>query len=171
MSNHFYYRNIAKNTSQVLALTGLKPEEFSALSHVFEVYWQKRMQRMTFEGKPRMRAYKPRKSSMFAQADDRLLFVLSFLKLNPLQEEHGAKYGLHQPKVCLWLGHLLPVLEESLAKQGVLPARTNEQLQQKLREQKTVLMDVTERPVRRSVDNQTQKEHYSGKKSGIPKSI
>jgi hypothetical protein len=170
MSNQFYYRNIVKDTSQVLALTGLQPEEFSVLSLVFEAYWQKRMQRMTFEGKPRWRAYKPRKGSVLAEADDRLLFVLSYLKLNPLQEEQAAKYGLRQPKVCLWLGHLLLVLEESLANEGVLPARTNEQLRKRIKDEKTVLIDVTERPIRRSVDNQTQKEHYSGKKNDTPKS-
>lgn len=105
------------------------------------------MQRITLENKPRDRAYKPRKTSVFVQADDRLLFVLSYMKLNPLQEAHGVMFGLRQSKVCVWLGHLLPVLEEALASEKVLPARTNQELQQRLRDCSTVLIDATERPI------------------------
>jgi hypothetical protein len=171
MKNRYHYRNIVKDSAQVLGVSGLQPEEFSALSLVFDVFWHTRMKHMTFEGKPRTRTYKPRQGSALAEADDRLLFVLSYLKLNPLQEEHASKYGLRQPKVCLWLGHLLPVLEASLAHERALPARTNEQLRRRLAQEKTVLIDVTERPIRRSVDYEMQKENYSGKKNAIPKSI
>jgi Helix-turn-helix of DDE superfamily endonuclease len=169
MKKRILYRDIASNESCVLAMTDLQPDEFSALSLVFETSWQKRMQRITLENTPRERTYKPRKNSSLAEADDRLLFVLSYMKLNPLQEAHGASFGLRQPKVCVWLNHLLPVLEETLQQERVLPARTNEQLQKVIATYTTILMDATERPIRRSIDAQTQEDHYSGKKNAIPK--
>jgi hypothetical protein len=82
-------------------MTGLKVDEFATLSPIFEHFWQRRMQRITLENKPHERAYKVRKTSVFSQADDLLLFVLSYMKLNPLQEAHGATFGLSQSKVCV----------------------------------------------------------------------
>lgn len=111
-----------------------------------------------------------RKTSVFADAGDRLLFVLSYMKLNPLQEAHGATFGIRQSKVCVCLSHLLPVPEEVLASEKVLPARSNEELQKRLKDCTTVLIDATERPIRRSVDAETQREQYSGKKNAIRKS-
>ncbi|MFM8834203.1 MAG: transposase family protein, partial [Cytophagales bacterium] len=136
----------------------------------FETYWQRRMQRMTLENKPRNRMYKPRTNSVLPTSDDRLLFVLSYMKLNPLQEAHGALFGVGEPKVCVWLGHLFVVLEETLQSVRVLPARSNEALQARLKDCRTVLLDATERPIQRSVDPETQREHYSGKKNRILKS-
>jgi Helix-turn-helix of DDE superfamily endonuclease len=169
MKHRIYYRDIASNESRVLAMTGFRPDEFSALSLLFERFWQKPMQRITLENTPRERAYKPRKSSSLTEADDRLFFVVSYMKLNPLQEAHGASFGLRQPKVCVWLHHLLPVLEEALQHERVLRARTKEELQKIMTKHKTILMDATERPIRRSIDDETQKEQYSGKKNVILK--
>ena len=163
------YRDIAEEESRVVAMTGLKRSEFAALGARFEVCWQRRMQRMTLENTPRDRAYKPRKNSVLATGDDRLFFVLSYMKLNPLQEAHGASFGMHQPKVCVWLRHLLAVLEEALSAEQVLPSRTNAALQTRLKECRTVLLDATERPIQRSVDKETQQEHYSGKKTAYRK--
>ena len=171
MKDRLTYTDIAEDNPRVVAMTGLKPEEFAVLQVRFEICWQRRMQRMTLENKPRDRAYKPRKNSVLATGDDRLLFVLSYMKLNPLQEAHGATFGMRQPKVCVWLHHPLAVLEEALNAEQVLPARTNEALQRRLKECRTVLLDATERPIQRSVDKETQQEHYSGKKNGIPKSM
>lgn len=164
MENRLTYTDIAHHPSRVVAMTGLKPEEFVILSLHFEAFWQRRMQRITLENTPRNRLYTPRKNSVLPTGDDRLLFVLSYMKLNPLQEAHGAAFGMRQPKVCVWLNHLLPVLSETLLAEKVLPARTNQALQTRLKDCHTVLLDVTERPIQRSVDAETQKEHYSGKK-------
>lgn len=171
MKHRLHYTDILANPSRVIAMTGLTPEEFSLLSRQVENHWQRRMQRITLENKPRNRSYKPRKNSVLPSADDRLLFVLSYMKLNPLQEAHGAVFGVSQPKVCVWLGHLLAVLEEALRAEDALPARRAQELQQRLQDCRTVLLDATERPIQRSVDNETQREHYSGKKNATPKSI
>jgi hypothetical protein len=88
------YHDIKGNTAGVVALTGLTPDEFILLSQSTEKAWQKWMQGITLEGKPCGRIYKPRNDSMLPASEDRLLFVLSYLKLNPLQESHGAMFGV-----------------------------------------------------------------------------
>jgi hypothetical protein len=89
MKRRLRYTDILASPSRVLAMTGLTPEEFPLLSLQFDIHWQRRMQRITLENKARKRCYKPRKNSVLPSADDRLLFVLSYMKLNPLQEARG----------------------------------------------------------------------------------
>ena len=46
--------------------------------------------------------------------EDRLLFILVYLKTNPLQVAHGVLFGLPQGKTNQWLHVLLPVLQTAL---------------------------------------------------------
>lgn len=62
------------------------------------------------------------------------------------------------------------MIKEAFASEKVLPARTNQEIKKRLKDCQTVLMDASERPIRRSVDAETQREHYSGKKNSIRKS-
>jgi hypothetical protein len=55
MKHRLTYTDIAATPSRVVSLTGLKPEEFSRLSEQVEIYWQRRMRRITLENKPRDR--------------------------------------------------------------------------------------------------------------------
>jgi hypothetical protein len=54
---------------------------------------------------------------------DRLLFVLVYLKHNPLQILHARWFGLRQPKAHQWIYVLLPVLQATLESLGVAPSR------------------------------------------------
>ncbi|TAE27372.1 MAG: hypothetical protein EAZ92_09460 [Candidatus Kapaibacterium sp.] len=82
MKNRLTYTDTAKQLHRVLAMTGLKSEKFTALVQHCETLWQRRMQRITLENTPRNRAYKPRKNSVLETTENRLLFVLSSMKLN-----------------------------------------------------------------------------------------
>ena len=55
-------------------------------------------------------------------------------------------------------------MHEALARVGELPARPDQALPTVLAAHPRVLLDATERPVPRSTDAETQREHYSGKK-------
>ena len=60
-----------------------------------------------------------------------------------------------------------PILESTLEKKILLPKRkitSMEELFHLIPVLKTMLIDVVERPIRRPVNNETQKLHYSGKK-------
>lgn len=162
------YTDLASNQKRLLALTGLKPTEFEALCLFFDQAWQGVFRYKTLEGKPRRRQSTPRKNSTLPTPQDKLLFVLYFLKTNPLQEQLGTHFAMPQSQVSFWLSRLLPTLEQALTRAECLPERKSEQLARAVADQKRLLLDGTERPVLRSSDHETQKEHFSGKKNAIP---
>ena len=161
------YTDLRENPKALLAHTGLKPEEFEALCQPFREVWQGYIHYYTIEGKPRQRQSRGRKNETFASIEDQLLFVLYYLKTNPLQEVLAAAFGLRQPHASTWLKLLLPLLEQALGKAKALPERHSERLARAVADKQRVLIDGTERPVQRSIDYAVQKEHYSGKKNAI----
>jgi hypothetical protein len=162
-----YYIDLRDNPKALLAHTGLKPDEFEALAVLFDQAWQRYISAYTLEGKPRQRQSRGRKNETFPTLEDRLLFVLYYLKTNPLQEVLATAFGLRQPHACAWLGLLLPILEQALGKADCLPERTGQGLAAAVEKHQRVLIDGTERPIQRSRDYEVQKEHYSGKKNAI----
>lgn len=161
------YTVLADNPKALLAHTGLKPTEFDVLCQAFDHAWNKYAKYYTLEGKPRVRQNRSRKNEILPTSEDKLLFVLYYLKTNPLQEVLATAFGMYQPHASAWLKRLLPRLEEALAASDSLPERQSERLYRAVANQDTVLIDATERPIQRSVDDQTQREHFSGKKSAI----
>ena len=161
------YTDLRENPNALLAHTGLKPNEFEALCGFFDQAWQGYIQYHTLEGKPRARQSRGRKNETLPTMEDKLLFVLYYLKTNPLQEVLAAAFSMRQPHASTWLGLLLPILERALDRADSLPQRQSERLARAVRDQQRVLIDGTERPVGRSTDYETQKEHYSGKKNAI----
>ena len=85
------------------------------------------------------------------------------MKENPNQSYHGHLFNISQPKVSEWISYLLPVLEESLLKMGVMPQTGGEFVEEESNSD-FLLVDVTERQVPRSTDYEVQREEYSGKK-------
>ena len=161
------YTDLRENPKALLAHTGLKPDEFEALCRFFDQTWQGYLKYYTLEGKPRARQSRGRKNETLPTIEDKLLFVLYYLKTNPLQEVLAAAFKMRQPHASTWLGLLLPRLEEALKRADCLPERQSERLYRAVADQTRVLIDGTERPVTRSSDYETQKEHYSGKKNAI----
>jgi len=74
---------------------------------------------------------------------------------------------MRQPHGSTWLKLLLPRLEQALGRADCLPERQSERLARAVAKHERVLIDATERPVGRSTDYETQREHYSGKKNVI----
>lgn len=158
------YAAIGGEEKLVRSHTGLKREEFEALAEKFGQEWSHYMRHYTWEGKERQRQGKERKNSVLASIEDKLLFVLYYLKLNPLQDALATTFGLNQPQASQWLELLRARLLATLAKEKVLPERKAERLYRVLETETKLIIDATERSVGRSVDNETQKEYYSGKK-------
>lgn len=67
--------------------------------------------------------------------DDRLLFILTYLKQNNIQEVHGHLFGMSQSNVSKWVRLLLDILNDALAAQRLLPARTADELAAHLRDE------------------------------------
>lgn len=130
----------------------------------FFVEFNNYIHHFTIEGKPRVRVYKPRKTSNLPTIEDKLLFLLIFLKTNPLQEHHAASFGINQPKANLYIHKFIPLLGQTLKRLGELPSRRSGSLEQILQNCEDVLLDGTERPIQRPTDIEVADEHYSGKK-------
>jgi hypothetical protein len=110
--------------NQILNLTSLTVEQFEQLVEPFEQAFVRHMQHWTMEGKPRTaRAYTPYANSPLPTPQDRLLFLLSYLKVASLQVAHAALFGMTQPNANKWLHILLVVLHQTLRDLGDAPAR------------------------------------------------
>lgn len=162
------YKDIKYKPHKVLSHTGLKASEFETLLAAFSQRWQHYIRHYTLEGKVRKRlVQKERSNAVLPTAADKLLFILYHHKNNPLQEALATLFGMEQPHANQWLKRLMPILQDSLSRQGVMPERKAERLHRVLQGVEKVLIDGTERPIQRSGDAETQREDYSGKKKTL----
>lgn len=82
---------------RILDLTSLRVDEFEHLVEPFEQACVRHMQQWTIAGKPcNARDYSPYANSPLPTPEDRLLFILSYLKVAALQVAHGALFGMSQ---------------------------------------------------------------------------
>ena len=92
------YTRAQDKTNRILPLTSLMVEQFAELVEPFAHAFVAHMNAWTMEGKPRT----GRVSSQYANCplptpEDRLLFLLSYLKVAAIQEAHAALFGMTQP--------------------------------------------------------------------------
>ena len=110
-------------------MTGLTEAEFTALLPHFEQALVTSMQDRTIEGQPRTsRRYRPYKTCPLLTVADKRLFILTYVKQNPIQEVQGQLCGMSQSHTNKWLHLLHAVLNRALAVQALLPARTADDL-------------------------------------------
>lgn len=160
------YDHIKDNERRLLGLTSLKQGEFEYLLAHFAPVCERYFRYHTYEGKKRkLPAFAPHKDEKLSDSSDKLLFLLTYLKGNQLQEFHGALYDLSQAKVSRFIKLLQVLLDETLHKMGLTPARDSEGLNRQLKNHPETSFnhDATERPIERKTDYDAQKEDYSGK--------
>ena len=127
------YADLARKPTDVLDMTSLTIDEFQALLPPFEQAFQAHMAQWRLDGKPRTaRRYTTYTNCPLPTSEDRLLFILVYLKTNPLQVAHGLMFGLPQGKTNQWLHLLLPLLHSALRELGDAPSRTLKELAQRL---------------------------------------
>jgi hypothetical protein len=127
------YQDIVGDAERLLALTSLTKPEFAELVVPFETAFQEYMAVWTLEGKPRQhRQYVTYANSPLPTSEDRLFFILSYLKQNPTQEYHGVLFRLPQNKVNQWVHTLFPVLQIALRVMGDAPCRNHAALADRL---------------------------------------
>jgi hypothetical protein len=129
------YTTEKEKAYRILDLTSLSVNEFEQLVEPFEQAFVRHMQQWTMEGKPRSaRAYTPYANSPLPTPEDRLLFILSYLKVAALQVAHGALFGMSQSNANKWIHVLLVVLQQTLVDLQDAPARHLQALEQRLAE-------------------------------------
>lgn len=158
------YSTIANDAKRLRSLSGMDKGSFERLHEVFSEVVREQLEHFTLEGKERQRRFSFKRDSVFASSEDILLFILSYVKNNPLQEYHAAMFAMTQPQANVRIGWSSRWLRQSLERIRELPARDDRSFVQELPEHLVLWLDGTERPVERSIDQQTQQEHFSGKK-------
>jgi hypothetical protein len=118
---------------EFLDFTSLTLDEFQQLVSPFETAFQTRMAAWRMDGKPRTaRRFTVYKNCPLPTPEDRLLFILVYLKTYALQVVHGRLFGMVQGKANQWIHVLLPVLLAALRALGDAPARSLTALAQRL---------------------------------------
>jgi len=102
--------------------------------------------------------------------EDKLLFILFYCKVYPLQEVLALLFETSQGRVNEWIHQLSTILQMALGKSQVLPERDPKNLEQTLALCVAVdfIIDGTEYRIPRPKNAAEQKEKYSGKKKTIP---
>jgi hypothetical protein len=162
------YQKYVNKPTEFLALTGYTRAEFEALLPHFGKCHAEWMSTHRLDGKARgQRKYSAYKNSPLPTIEDKLFFILHYLKTNNLQQVQGAMFGMSQPKANLWIHCLHPILNRALAELGELPVRDMEQMIFDADEETIYLHDGTERPIPRPCDPEQQRLYYSGKKNDM----
>jgi hypothetical protein len=127
------FADLQSRPTEVLDLTSLTVEEFQQLVPPFEAAFQAHMAHWRLDGKPRTaRRYTTYKNCPLPTPEDRLLFLLVYLKTYPLQVVQGRLFGMGQSKAHQWIHVLLVVLRATLRTLGDAPTRSVTALAQRL---------------------------------------
>jgi Helix-turn-helix of DDE superfamily endonuclease len=118
---------------EFLDFTSVTLDEFQLLVPPFEAAFQARMAAWRMDGKPRTaRRFTVYKNCPLPTPEDRLLFILVYLKTYALQVVQGRLFGMVQGKANQWIHVLLPALLAALRALGDAPARSLTALAQRL---------------------------------------
>ena len=104
-------------------------------------------------------------TTVLSLIQDKMFFILVYLKTNPLQELHAVQFEMSQPQANRWIHLLSEILRRTLKTLGELPDRNSKRLIHILQGCEEVLLDGTERPIQRPLDEDWQSACYSGKKN------
>lgn len=161
------FARIADKPQVFQQLTGLSLRAFADVLPAFEqaealVRQLQADQRST----PRQRKAGGGRKPLLPTAADRLLFILFYFKIYPIQDVQAFFFGLSQAQAWDWIHRLTPVLHMALGAEQHLPERQPARMVHVLRQCPSLefIIDGTERPIQRPKDSPRRKTHYSGKK-------
>jgi Helix-turn-helix of DDE superfamily endonuclease len=127
------FTDLQSRPMEFLDFTSLTLDEFQQLVSPFEAAFHARMAAWRMDGKPRTaRQFTVYKNCPLPTPEDRLLFILTYLKTYALQVVHGRLFGMVQGKANQWIHILLPALLAALRALGDAPARSRTALAQRL---------------------------------------
>ena len=125
--------DLQSRPTEFLDFTSLTLDEFQQLVPPFEAAFHAHMAAWCLDGKPRTaRRFTVYENCPLRTPEDRLLFILAYLKTYALQVVQGRLFGMGQSKAHQWIHVLLPVLLAALRALGDAPARSFTALAQRL---------------------------------------
>ena len=127
------FLDVQARPTEFLDCTSLTLDEFQQLLPPFEAAFQAPMATWRLDGTPRTaRQFAVYKNCPLPTPEDRLLFILAYVKTYSLQVVQGRLFGMGQSKANQWIHVLLPVLLAALRALGDAPARSLPALAQRL---------------------------------------
>jgi len=127
------FTELQSRPMEFLDFTSVTLNEFQQLVPPSEAAFQARMAACRMDGKPRTaRRFTVYKNCPLPTPEDRLLFILAYLKTSTLQVVHGRLFGMVQGKANQWIHILLPTLLAALRALGDAPARSLTALAQRI---------------------------------------
>jgi Helix-turn-helix of DDE superfamily endonuclease len=127
------FTDVQSRPTEFLDFTSLTLEEFQTLVPPFEAAFHAHMAAWRLDGKPRTaRQFTVYKNCPLPTPEDRLFFLLTYLKTYALQVVQGRLFGMGQSKANQWIHVLLPALLAALRTLGDAPARSLTALAQRL---------------------------------------
>jgi hypothetical protein len=169
------YENLKKKPKAFLTFTGFTVEEFQILLEAFTTAWESYVQKNRLP--PEIRQRGGGRKARLRTCQEKLLFILVYLKTYPLQEVLAFHFDMSQGQACQWIHILSEVLRLALGELGHLPERDPQKVKELLEtylneswehetetEQESFGIDGTERRRQRPKDQEEQKRFYSGKK-------
>jgi hypothetical protein len=159
------YDELSRNARDFLAMTGYTVKEFCTLLEYFQAAFTGWVLTSTLRGKPRTgKAYSAYQNCPLPTMEDKLLFILVYLKQYTTQTMLGRLFAMSQPLANVWIHRLHPLVNRALADAHELPARDANELSFDTETETLFFHDATERPIPRPTDPDLQKTCYSGKK-------
>src|SRR5262249_38614645 len=127
------FADVQSRPTEFLDFTSLTLDEFRQLVPPFEAAFQAHMALWRLDGKPRTaRRFSVYQNCPLPTPEDRLFFLLTYLKTYSLQVVQGRLFGMGQSKANQWIHGLLPALLAALRTLGDAPARSLTSLAQRL---------------------------------------
>jgi hypothetical protein len=166
------YEKVRTRASQFESVTSVTVEEFDTLLPVFRICLKREL---SYTTRGTIRLNRLDYADSLPSSAHVLFFTLSYLKLNPLQEQHGASFDMSQESVSYWFKIGEKSLNATLKKGGYVPHREGKTLASKLKkkadevskEEKSdgqhYFIDASDRDIQRPRNKEEQKEKYSGK--------
>ena len=127
------FTELQSRPREFLDFTSLTLDELQQLVPPFAAAFHARMATWRMEGKPRTaRRFIVYQNCPLPTPEDRLFFLLTYLKTSALQVVQGRLFGMRQSKANQWIHILLPALLAALRTLGDAPARSLAALAQRL---------------------------------------
>src|SRR5437870_9420888 len=130
---HVQFMDVQDRPTEFLDVTSLTLDEFQQLIPPFDAAFQTHMAAWRLDGKPRTaRRFSVYQNCPLPTPEDRLLFILVYLKTYALQVVQGRLFGMGQSKAHQWIHVLLVVLQATLRTLGDAPTRSLTALAQRI---------------------------------------
>jgi len=162
------YTALSKNPAVFRRLSGHTLREFDLILDKFKSVYGEDIRRRSNNPK-RKRAWGAGKPSHIKSIEDKLLFILVYMRIYPLLFLQGIIFNLSESNACYWAHTLLPMLDKALGYTHKKPERGNgktlDEILEEFPELKSigVFVDGMERPIRKPKNKGKNDSFYSGK--------